>query len=128
MLCRKTLLLRVFHHWIDTFVITVYLCVSLKHTKETLTCPLGIVVLVRVETVSGTLSKVFVYRITDDSLDRLSDTSHFCWSLRLAEASTYPNNKKAQGQFLCIVGAVKSSCLDSVSGSVSFGSRGLHSH
>lgn len=51
------------------------------HGRETLTCPLGILILVGVEIVSGTLSKVFVHRVTADSSDRLSDTSHFCWSL-----------------------------------------------
>lgn len=88
-------------------------CVSLSyraHTKETLTCPLGILILVRVETVSSTLCKVFVYsRVTADSLDSLSDTSHFCQNLRLAEVSVYPNQKSHKGWFLCSVDAVKSS-------------------
>jgi len=95
MLCkkRKSLPLRIVCHRIDTFVITVYLCLT-EHMQETFTYPLGILILLRVETVCSTSSKVFVYRVTADSLDRLSDSSHFCWNLRLAEVSICPNQKK----------------------------------
>lgn len=82
-------------------------CVSLSYralSKETLICPLVILILVSVETISGTLSKVFVCMVRADSSDRLSDTSHFSWNLRLA--------KKTQVWLPHGVSAVKSSQLD----------------